>query len=302
LSQEVNVSGTRAGLAACAAFVVALLAPLPAAAQATLTGEILNGTAGAGAFTVDCEEAGTSTIVFQLAGEALGPYPGTFVESGTLTIVGGQVQSFEADFTIESGTTVVEGTKTLRTSFSASCADEPELGVDALADVFLETSYEVTVTTPTGTFEDAGRAATDASFVDGTGGSDVASSQQTFVSEAPLPTAGRAHGAGLIHDAVRGPVAFGFTARSDGTTATARCDVLAFLVYVRCLNATAFVATPTHATLTGQARVNGVLTTYTIDVDDLGEPGRNEDTFTITTGTGFTATGVLRAGNVRIGD
>lgn len=300
------MKGKRAGLAACAALAVALLAPLPAAAQTAMTGEILNGTAnllpGIGDFTVDCQPAGTSTITYELVGDALGPYPGTFVETGSLTIAGGQVQSFDADFTIQSGATVIEGTKTLRTSESAVCLSAPEPGILDVANVSLEASYEVTIDSPSGTSEDSGRAATSASFLLGLGGSGSASSQESFVSEGPAPGAGRVAGAGLIHDAARGPVVFGFFARSDGTNTSAKCDVLTLVTYVKCLNATTLVVTSTHATFTGQARVNGVLTTYTIDVDDLGDPGRNRDTFTITTGTGFAVTGVLAAGEIRIGD
>jgi hypothetical protein len=35
-------------------------------------------------------------------------------------------------------------------------------------------------------------------------------------------------------------------------------------------------------------------------VDDLGEPGNGKDDFTITTGTGYTAGGVLTAGNIQV--
>lgn len=296
--------GKRAGLAACVAFVVALLAPLPAAAQTVMTGEVLNGTAnllpGIGDFTMDCQPAGTSTITYELVGDALGPYPGTFVETGSLTIAGGLVQTFEADFTIQSGATEIEGTKTLRTSGSAECLVAPESGILAFSSAFLEADYDATIASPSGTFEDSGRAVTSISFIQGLGGSGSGSAQESFISEAPASTSGHVSGGGLIHDAAKGLVVFGFVAKSDGTSTSAKCNVLAFGTHVKCLNATVFVQTPTHATFLGDARVNGVMTTYRIDVDDLGEPGRNRDTFTIETGTGFTATGVLEAGNIQI--
>jgi hypothetical protein len=46
--------------------------------------------------------------------------------------------------------------------------------------------------------------------------------------------------------------------------------------------------------------VNGVPTTYRIDVDDLGEPGQDRDTFSITTATGYTASGPVTKGNIQI--
>ena len=46
--------------------------------------------------------------------------------------------------------------------------------------------------------------------------------------------------------------------------------------------------------------MNGTTTTYRIDVDDLGEPGRLVDRFAITTGSGFVAAGQLLGGNIQI--
>ena len=54
----------------------------------------------------------------------------------------------------------------------------------------------------------------------------------------------------------------------------------------------------THARITGIATVNGSETPFTIDVDDLGEPGRS-DTFTLTAGA-YSAGGVLNGGNIQI--
>jgi hypothetical protein len=48
--------------------------------------------------------------------------------------------------------------------------------------------------------------------------------------------------------------------------------------------------------------VNGEDMDYRIDVDDLGEPGAGSDTFRITTGNGFTASGVLAGGSIQIHD
>jgi hypothetical protein len=60
------------------------------------------------------------------------------------------------------------------------------------------------------------------------------------------------------------------------------------------------VETGTHATVFGDATVNGVDTTYRIDVDDNGDPGKGKDDFFITTGTGYSVGGVLTAGNILV--
>src|SRR5688572_25889096 len=119
---------------------VALLAPGVAGAQTPvdLTGEVLAGNApDADAANVDCQPAGTSTVTYTVSGEAAGPYVGTFEESGSLTIVAGQVTSFEATFTIDAGPSQVVGTKTLRESISAVC-----LGVVDNATAFFNANYE----------------------------------------------------------------------------------------------------------------------------------------------------------------
>jgi hypothetical protein len=71
-------------------------------------------------------------------------------------------------------------------------------------------------------------------------------------------------------------------------------------VKVKCVDVTTLIVTGTHATLFGNATVNGASTTYRIDVDDLAEPGRGADTFRIQTASGYTAGGVLTRGNIQI--
>jgi hypothetical protein len=69
--------------------------------------------------------------------------------------------------------------------------------------------------------------------------------------------------------------------------------------YVKCLDATVFVQAQTHATFFGTATVNGVSTSYRIDVEDAGEPG-DADTFHIVTTSGYQAGGVLVHGDVQV--
>jgi hypothetical protein len=71
-------------------------------------------------------------------------------------------------------------------------------------------------------------------------------------------------------------------------------------VRIKCVSVTAFSQTLTHATFSGQAEVNGMLTDYRIDVDDSAEPGKGMDTFMIVTGTGYSVAGVLDGGNIQV--
>ena len=104
-------------------------APSALAQAPPLTGESLEtvplfGTVTYGNFT--CDKDGTTTIPFTSTGLALGPYTGTFTETGTVTIgpqtntvidsLGvGPILDFDAQFTILSDTPqgTVTGTKTL---------------------------------------------------------------------------------------------------------------------------------------------------------------------------------------------
>jgi hypothetical protein len=291
-------------VAALACGTVALAGPALAGAQ-TLTATVLNGTAnptlGLGAVNVDCQPAGTSTVTYTVEGDSLGPYPGTFVESGTYTITGGAVDSFEATFTITSGTSEITGTKTLRTSSSAVCTPSPEPGITQFTDILIDASYEATITTPSGSSTDHGRATTAAQMLE-TATAASAAMQESFVSEGLAPTPGRVVGAGILEDAAHGWLVNAFTAKSDGATAQAKCTVLTDGFFVKCLDATLLNQTGTHVTFVGQAVVNGVPTGYRIDVDDLGHPGHGQDVFALQTDSGFHAEGTLAVGNIMIFD
>lgn len=293
------------------AVTLALVGAPNVAAQtpAALTGEVLNGAAsptlGIGTVALDCQLAGTSSATYSVVGSAIGPFPGTFEETGSFTIVNGQVTAFQAAFTIQSGLTEIEGTKTLRTSTSAVCLNFPEPGIASFTDIAVIASYEATITTPLGTFTDEGRAASGAQMLTTPDGRASAATQESFVSELMLaPTAGHVTGGGYVGDVLNDWVSFGFTAKSDGTAVKAQCSVSdpSTGVQVKCLDATMLARTSTHATFMGRARVDGVLTNYRIDVDDLGEPGAGSDTFRIQTDSGFLAAGVLAGGNIQIHD
>jgi hypothetical protein len=128
-------------------------------------------------------------------------------------------------------------------------------------------------------------------------GEPTASATKAFV--LPVSTGGDAHGGGRVDMPGIGRIAFEFHAKSQDL-AHARCTVITANVTVQCLDATALVITPTHATIFGTATVNGVATNYRIDADDLAEPGAGRDTFTIQTDSGFVAGGTIASGNVQI--
>jgi hypothetical protein len=118
----------------------------------------------------------------------------------------------------------------------------------------------------------------------------------------PASTRGQVTGGGQIVPAAgTEEVSFGLEARS-GAKLLATCSVVdrAAGVHVKCVDATALVQSPTHATFFGSGTVDGVPTSYRIDVDDLGNPGAGRDTFKLQTGTGYAVAGVLARGDVQI--
>lgn len=131
-----------------------------------LTGETLitSEAGGQGTSQVDgtCNPLGTSTFTFTVTGVAVGPFPGTFVETGTFTIgpVGFPIESFEATFTITSPAGTVSGTKTLTgaTSIGSGVCGAFAFGGTEAEAVDLQTGvrYSAQITTPGGTATDSG--------------------------------------------------------------------------------------------------------------------------------------------------
>lgn len=250
----------------------------------------------------ECALPQPSTFSFSSSGEATGTYPGTYTETGSFTVYEpadpsqSSVMDFSASFTILSGDTVITGTKTLAGPYSANagtCGPDP-------AQVDLTTAnceYSATIQTSTGAFVDRGHCATTVDgapfypgyFYEGLG--------SDLTETTPLDTPGASTGGGQVAP----QVTFGFNARNDAMGFSGTCNVVdpASDVHIRCLDVRSYAQTPTHATFSGDAQVDGVLTSYRIDVQDNGEPG-TQDTFAIVTGSGYTAGGVLTHGNVQI--
>lgn len=312
-----------------AAAVLAVLALAGAAAAGVglpLTGETLTAGTGLGTgvyeVTVDCHPEATSTIHFHTEGVAFGPYPGTFVEDGRATqdavnlgrpgFTGGRLLSFESSFTIYGADgTLIVGEKTLDPATSeadtglgseGNCLGDQE---SHLADIRAHTFYTATLQFPDGTTAtDSGR-----SFVIGQSDTqgfvpDTAVFEETYTSTVVPPpppgsTAGRVNGGGRA-----GSLTFGVLARSDEGGLEGGCNVVEQATdrRVRCLTVDTFVRVGQHATMRGDAEVDGVATRYRIELDDLCDPGAGCDTFTIQTDSGFTGGGVLDSGNVKVRD
>lgn len=132
----------------------------------------------------------------------------------------------------------------------------------------------------------------------------------------PDSTPGQVTGGGQILNASgNDKIAFGFNAKSttsalNSSAVKGNCTLVdpSTDTKIKCLDVASLVQTATHATFFGRAEVtvgqgDAATTeevTYRIDVDDLGEPGKDRDTFKIQTDSGYTASGVLKAGNIQI--
>lgn len=307
-------------LAISVMFGIALLAD-GALAQGTenLTGESLSAADifgfpnGQISIVANCNPAGTSTFSYSASGNAFGPFPGTFTETGTVTIgpqffapgegvAFGDVQTFSASFTIDSPLGHVTGTKSLPVSgFHGGTCVTPSPGSPfSGATLFLPTAaYAAQITTAAGTFADSGN--TTIEIGQACAIRCANSFLEFFTSTAPLNTPGQATGGGqIMNTPTTSGVIFGFEAFSDTNGIRGHCNVVGDATHIRCLDVTQYSQTASAASFSGNAEINGQSTTYRIDVQDNGEAGIGFDAFTITTASGYSATGVLTQGNIQV--
>jgi hypothetical protein len=147
-------------------FTIAALLPASTWAQCanppcTLTGETLakaGGISASGQCTIDPANgttSGTYTFTVPQGAVVTGPYPGTFIESGSFTFsTEGQVE-FMAAFQIFSGTTIITGNKHYAGPAGAYC--DPTTGEVHLRIITSTAEYDAVIHTPAGSFHDEGR-------------------------------------------------------------------------------------------------------------------------------------------------
>ena len=317
--------------------VVVGLAPLAAAdtLPPTLTGEFFAGSP-VETVTANCAPTGTSTITFYSTGTAVGPYPGTYTESGTATIgaetlpifvngfEAGPLLTFKAFFTIDSAVGQVTGTKTLAAPAGGAyglCYDFSDRDIGGGSGPVITGTlrqicacggqfaipYDATIKTSAGFFGDSGGADVLLNEFKYTSPTVPPHEESTFneafrssgTTVSPLPSGGHVTGGGKVGT----DVIFGLTAKSDSSGTKGECTVIdrATSTMVKCIDATTVIQTATHATIFGTALVNGTSTSYRIDVDDLAEPGQGADTFAIHTTSGYAAGGgTLTQGNIQL--
>jgi len=294
----------------------------------TLQGETVISTLGFASntftFATECDNPdGTASASIHATGVATGPYPGTFEETVDVTLgapgAGGArpLLSAVASFRIDSGTTVITGTKQLDPAVAGqvgTCATTERPDASRPGETCRQTGirvdprlrYSATIATATGTTTDSGRAEASVFTSETRGCTDIGDNDQgqlneVFVlSDQLASTPGKAAGGGRL---LGQPVSFAFFARADRSGATqGTCLVFddATDTRIRCLDVATYIQVGNRAVFTGRARVNGTETTYRIEVVDNGEPGAGRDTFTISTDSGFVATGVLAFGNIQV--
>jgi hypothetical protein len=312
---------TLAVLATAATAIALFASPASAQAPPTLTGEEFTASPD---ITANCDPSGTSTVTFSASGVATGPYSGTFTEVGTATIgpqtlapEGGASQgtllTFDAVFTVQSPAGEVTGTKTLAfpvtdPATQVAVGQCNTFGPAELVDAIdrLTVRYEAQISTAEGDFADRGLipvvAVQRVRYFEDPIRTAFDSFVEDFLSDLtatePLTSPGQATGGGQIAP----DVTFGFTAKSDKNGVKGNCTIIDRTTdtTVKCLDAMTYFQTATHATFTGHATVNGVATTYRITIDDNNEPGAGTDRFTITTASGYSASGVLTQGNIQV--
>jgi hypothetical protein len=329
-------------LCAALAVYVGVALPAQAAPPQTVTGHGLlgEGFAASGGFagtrgtltvTTNCNPQGNSTISYHATGPALGPYPGTFEESGTFTIgpqtlpsphpgfSNGTLIDFHATFTIDSPLGQVSGEKEAVFSSPTAdqlCATAPQSVANfgnlcrsrvpgstqelvKFARGSAGTAYAATITTPDGgSYTDTGIAGTglgDTELTCATAAGTVTLQGASFFEQfVARTTPGHANGGGQLEDGTN----FAFEAKSDRGGVKGHCVVQAATGAVfRCLDVAVYVQTGNQATFYGNGELDGVPCTYRITVAD-NEAASLPDAFSISTMCGYADGGPVVEGNV----
>lgn len=119
----------------------------------------------------------------------------------------------------------------------------------------------------------------------------------------PSATAGQATGGGHIANTSNtDQIAFGFNVRSDTTSLKGEGTLVdpSTATKIKLTDVTSLTRTGEQVTVFGHADVNGIATTYRLDVVDMAEPGARSDTFRLRTAGGYLAGGTLTRGNIQV--
>jgi hypothetical protein len=236
------------------------------------------------------------TINYTVTGDASGPYGGTYSEEGFIQLDDSEVVEFSATFTITptGGGSAITGTKSLGSGEATGICASPDAAGDSLAEVEGVFNYTANVngTSNSGVgvmsldvHENSSQAAA------------VGHASSSFYGE------GKATGGGhILKEGGNKGVHFGFNAQvknngtlhGNGVIQDHDTDDR-----IKILNVESYVSDGTNATFTGQCEFNGTQQQYSITVSDINEPGRNFDTFAITTGS-YTRSGTLTGGNIQV--
>lgn len=235
------------------------------------------------------------SVNYTVSGDAAGPYTGAYNEVGSYTIQNGTVTNFSATFTITpaGGGAAITGTKSLG-SAKGTCAS----GGTPAAKIAGLVNYTANVngTNTSGVSDmilNASRAP---------GAQRSTGFHHTNFQTPGLPTA-KAAGSGQIISVTGNQISFGFTfvAQPNGAIYASGtvCDYTTGTT-IRILSGTTMIvdANTGLATITGTARVNGVVETFTMIVTDTADPGTGSDTFTIQTQSYGPQSGTLICGDI----
>ena len=238
---------------------------------------------------------------FFTLGDAVGPFAGSFSESGDIQFdpITGQIFGGALSFDIKSDKGFITGKK-VPIDGEARCTVDERTGVITIALRISTLAYTAQI----GPSTDGGRATLDlfASIDPRLGATTFQFTEVFHSSNVVLPTFGKVTGGGnLTQGDQKAAVTFGFNAQNTDNGMKAAGTVIDHNagVKVKILDVTAFSISGTHATFSGTAEVNGVVEKYTIDVEDVGEPGTGLDSFRLVTSSYGTG-GTLSGGNIQI--
>ena len=287
------------------ALTVMLVASSPVRAQTpTLEGETLQNSP-AQPPTVSCDQA-RGLITFEVRGTAVGPYPGEFLETGSLTFDPhtGQITGGQINFLIFTTTQkTVDGVK-FPTEGIVQCTTDPNIGISSFSVAAPNLIYKANLLVEQ--IRDDGHATLDFS-----GSTDNSTKPPTIriqfteifhSSNIVASTPGKVTGGGtIVQPDSKSGITFGFNAQNTDQGMKGAGTVIDHRVGIKLkiLDVQTFVISGTHATFTGRAEVNGVEEKYQIDVDDTGEPGTGLDSFKIVTSS-YGGGGTLSGGNIQI--